>query len=237
MVLPGIAGNINASGFIALGVYTSHVTGSVARLGDELATHHFDKAGEALTLIGLFLLGAMTATALVEIATRTKRPRFMVALLIEAFLIALFALLSIHSERHWRFQHGELLGLLCFSMGLQNALVSRVSGAVVRNTHLTGIVTDLGIETVRYLYWKVDALRGNTPPPSLDLRRAKLHFTILASFVSGATVGPALYLAIGSISMLLPVAALVLLAAFDAWAGLTGRLEIPPASAPPPSAS
>ena len=37
MVLPFVAGAVNASGFMMLGVYTSHVTGNVARIGDELA--------------------------------------------------------------------------------------------------------------------------------------------------------------------------------------------------------
>ena len=35
---------------------------------------------------------------------------------------------------------------LLFAMGLQNSLVTRISDAVVRTTHLTGLFTDLGIE-------------------------------------------------------------------------------------------
>lgn len=239
VMLPGVAGAVNASGAIALGVYTSHVTGSAARIGDEFALNHSDKAGEAAALIGLFLLGAMSASALVEIASRQHRPRYVVALLLEATLIALFALLSIHSERHWRFQRAELLGMLCFAMGMQNAMVTRVSGAVVRTTHLTGIVTDLGIESVHWVYWRIDKARGIPPQTSPDLKRARLHLTIFGSFVSGATVGPVLYLWVGSSAMLLPVAVLLLLAAFDSLMGLTGRIHFldpkPLPSAPPPS--
>jgi len=135
IMLPGVAGAVNASGFIALGVYTSHTTGNVARIGDELAQHHWDAAGQSAIVVTLFFVGAMTATALVEVAARQARPRYVVALLVEALLLALFALLSIHSERHWRFQRVELEATLCFSMGLQNALVTRLSGAVVRTTH------------------------------------------------------------------------------------------------------
>ncbi len=36
-------------------------------------------------------------------------------------------------------------------MGLQNATITKISGAVIRTTHLTGVTTDLGIETVQYL--------------------------------------------------------------------------------------
>jgi len=46
---------------------------------------------------------------------------------------------------------------------------------------------------------------------------------ILASFLLGATAGPLLYLVYGHISMLAPCAALVALAAFDGWVGLTAH--------------
>ena len=36
--------------------------------------------------------------------------------------------------------------LLCFSMGLRNAVITKLSRAEIRTTHITGIVTDIGIE-------------------------------------------------------------------------------------------
>jgi uncharacterized membrane protein YoaK (UPF0700 family) len=218
-VLPFVAGMVNASGFIALGVYTSHATGNTARIGDELAQGRFDVARQYAGLVFLFCLGAMTATALVETAHRLKQPRFVGALLLQAFLLGLFALLSIHSEHHWRYQRFELTSLLCFSMGLQNAMVTRLSGAVIRTTHLTGITTDIGIEATRTLFWLFDRERGAAQaairPP--ELRRLRMHLRIFGSFLAGATMGPALYLALGSVSLLLPVFVLIGLALVD-WA-------------------
>ena len=46
-VLPGVAGAVNASGFVLVGVYTSHVSGSVARIGDEVALGHLGLAMRA----------------------------------------------------------------------------------------------------------------------------------------------------------------------------------------------
>ena len=43
--------------------------------------------------------------------------------------------------------------LLCFIMGLQNALITKLSRAEIRTTHITGIVTDIGIELGKLLYW------------------------------------------------------------------------------------
>ncbi len=228
-VLPGVAGAVNASGVIALGVYTSNMTGNVAHVGDELAQGHLDGASQTLLVIGFFILGAMAATALIEQAARAgRRARYLVPLLVEATLIALFALLSIHAEtaegplqgRRWRFQHQELEATLCFAMGLQNAMVTRLSGAVIRTTHLTGITTDLGIKLVRIAYATADRLRGRPATAAPDMKRFRLLATIWLSFLSGATVGPALYIAIGSRAMLLPVFVLLLLALFDALLGL-----------------
>ena len=239
MLLPGVAGAVNASGVIALGVYTSNMTGNVAHVGDMLAQGDFAAAWQTLLVVGFFLLGAMAATALVEQATRAGRARrYVVPLLIEALLISLFALLSIHSQSTWRFQHQELEATLCFAMGLQNAMVTRLSGAIVRTTHLTGITTDIGIKLVRIAYDVVDRWRGKPARVAPDMERFKLLVTIWLSFLSGATVGPALYLMIGSPAMLLPVVVLLLLAVFDSLLGL-GKVFAPPgvvkASRPPPS--
>jgi uncharacterized membrane protein YoaK (UPF0700 family) len=229
-VLPGVAGAVNASGMVALGVYTSNMTGNVAHVGDSLAQREFGTAGQILLVIGFFILGAMAATALIEQATRSRRSaRYLVPLLVEALLIALFALLSMHADRaekHWRFQTQELEATLCFAMGLQNAMVTRLSGAVVRTTHLTGITTDLGIKIVRLAYVWADRLRGKPVLAGPDIQRFKLLLTIWLSFLAGATVGPALFLLIGSMAMLLPVFVLLLLALVDALLGL-GKIYTP----------
>ncbi|WP_394331199.1 DUF1275 family protein [Chryseobacterium luteum] len=39
-------------------------------------------------------------------------------------------------------------------MGLQNALVTRVSQSVVRTTHLTGLFTDLGMDLSKLFFFK-----------------------------------------------------------------------------------
>ena len=53
--------------------------------------------------------------------------------------------------------------LASFSMGVQNATITRVSGAVIRTTHLTGVVTDMGIEGVQYVLWLWDRTRARRP--------------------------------------------------------------------------
>src|SRR5260221_4894782 len=73
-ILPGVAGVINASGFFAVGVYTSHMTGNVARIGDELATGHFWLALRSLLFVASFVGGAVISTFLCIYGNRVCGP-------------------------------------------------------------------------------------------------------------------------------------------------------------------
>jgi uncharacterized membrane protein YoaK (UPF0700 family) len=73
---------------------------------------------------------------------------------------------------------------LSFLMGLQNAVVTRISNARVRTTHVSGTSTDIGIE----LAMLFDVLRRKESPKDapLYLERLRLHtYTILAFLVGG----------------------------------------------------
>jgi uncharacterized membrane protein YoaK (UPF0700 family) len=230
VVLPGVAGAVNASGFFAVGQYSSHVTGNLARMGDEFAVHNHRIAYDYLMMVGAFLGGAVLATALVEAARRAARSRYTLSLFVEAILLAVVAtgLLAFPEPRSSEVKLW-LAVLLCCAMGLQNALVTRISGAVVRTTHMTGVVTDLGIESVNFALWLRDRWREHRVgdfrwlrriTTDSELGRIRLHFTILLSFLSGATIGPALYLSFGPRAFAVPCAILLMLSGFDALIGI-----------------
>jgi uncharacterized membrane protein YoaK (UPF0700 family) len=62
--------------------------------------------------------------------------------------------------------------------GLQNAMASAYSGAVVRTTHVSGMFTDLGI----YLG---HALRGLP----INMKRLQLSFLVISGFLCGGIFG------------------------------------------------
>jgi uncharacterized membrane protein YoaK (UPF0700 family) len=234
-ILPGVAGAINASGFFAVGTYTSHVTGTVARVGDELASGNYLLALRCAAFLLFFLGGAMTSTFLVLHGKRIGGPPYWRPLLLECALLFVFATVNVGAEHGAHVNSFEMTSLICFAMGVQNALVTKLSGARVRTTHMTGVTTDIGIEAARALDTWREGTRDMGFAASLwhlgwlwrdnDLRKLRLHLTVLGSFLAGATVGPILYLSIGHVAMLAPCGALTLLAAFDGWVGLTGRLH------------
>ena len=79
------------------------------------------------------------------------------------------------------------------AMGLQNATITRISGGVVRTTHVTGVLTDLGHETAIWALRRRDA----APRPCRDQGtfasgwRLLLLASIVLSFAFGAGLGTA----------------------------------------------
>ena len=69
-------------------------------------------------------------------------------------------------------------------MGLQNAIVTKLSGAVIRTTHVTGMLTDIGIDLGRRLF-----AAGAREAPAGDLPRLLLLSSLVALFFAGGVVG------------------------------------------------
>jgi uncharacterized membrane protein YoaK (UPF0700 family) len=229
IALSSIAGTVNAAGVFVVGTYTSHVTGNVARFGDELAQGNLTIAYHALWWVFFFFLGAVTATIIVSAARYLGRSRFALALLIEAAILGGFAVLAGGGEPLSPDLIIWLTEMLSFSMGLQNALVTSLSGAVIRTTHLTGVTTDLGIELVNIALRARRAMQTIGLPAAVkalpkaalkhELNKTWLLLCIFISFLFGAVAGPLLYIRWGAASLLIPMGALISLSAFDLLRG------------------
>ncbi|TVP90463.1 MAG: DUF1275 domain-containing protein [Pseudomonadaceae bacterium] len=207
-----IAGAINAGGFLAVQQYTSHMTGIVSEMADGLVLGHWDLALAGLGGLLSFLAGATVSALLITYSQRRgMHSRFALPLLLEALLLLCFGLLG-----------GVLAGiqglfvpltviLLCFIMGLQNATITRVSNAEIRTTHVTGIITDLGIELGKLLYWnRAQAVTGARV--RVDRPRLLLLTLLVSYFFAGGVLGALGFQRLGYVATL-PLAAMLLLLA------------------------
>ena len=152
VLLAFVAGAMNAGGFLLLHRYTSHMTGIVSGLADDLALGAYDLVVTGLLLVLSFVFGAVTTALLANGARRREwRGEYAPCLAFEGLLLLVFATVM----HRWGDSAGAVaasMALLCFVMGLQNAMVTKVSRAEIRTTHVTGILTDIGIEVGRWLY-------------------------------------------------------------------------------------
>lgn len=207
--LAAVAGAINAGGFLAVGQYTSHVTGAVSSFTDNFVLGETTVALTAVAAVAAFMGGAMTCAIMVNFARRRDlTSEYALPLLLEAALILTFGLAGSQLSSYRALLLPLTVMLLSFLMGLQNAMVTKLSERVIRTTHMTGIVTDLGIELGRLVYW--NRTRDLDDIHFVQANRDKLfiHASILGLFFVGGIVGALAFKSMG-FSATIPIALLL----------------------------
>jgi uncharacterized membrane protein YoaK (UPF0700 family) len=95
-LLAGVAGYVDAMGFRHLGgVFVSFMSGNTTRLGVDLATHDWMKAGEVAGIIVIFVVGAALGALIGQDGRRSRRAAI---LWTEAGLLATAASLPISTS-------------------------------------------------------------------------------------------------------------------------------------------
>lgn len=186
-VLCFIAGAANAGGFLAVGQYTSHMTGILSSVADNLVLGRFTLVLAAAGALLAFLGGAMTTAIMVNWGLRRRlRSAYSLPLVLESLALLVFGLFGGAIDLHRPLFVPLTVLLLCFIMGLQNAVITKISRAEIRTTHVTGLVTDMGIELGKLIY--VNS-RDATAPVRANRQRLRIHSLLVACFFSGAVFG------------------------------------------------
>lgn len=188
LTLAFVAGAINAGGFLAVAQYTSHMTGIVSSIADNLALGGFAAAAAGLAALASFMAGAATSSVLINWARRRKlHSQYALALLLESLLLLIFGFAGARLNGIVEFSASATVLLLCFLMGLQNAVITKISNARIRTTHVTGLVTDLGIELGKLAYWNRNPHHG--APVRANRKTMALLASLLGLFLVGGTLG------------------------------------------------
>ena len=201
--LAWVGGFVDAVGFLLLlQVFTSNMTGNTATLGRWIAEARPDMIAYAAFPILIFFLGAALSGVLTIGGRRLGiRSFYALALSVEVVLLSAFMSIASFAPPPASGERAPLLliALAALAMGLQNATITQIAGAVVRTTHVTGVLTDLGLESVQLAYWFRDRTRGRLrqrirralriSPRHPSLQRLLLLSSIWGSFLIGAVLG------------------------------------------------
>jgi uncharacterized membrane protein YoaK (UPF0700 family) len=164
----------------------THLTGTTSMLAASLAALDARAALHFASVIAAFMAGTIASGFIIQDSALQLGRRYGFSMLLEAVLLCVAVpLLNQHSN----------YGMYCAACacGLQNAMVSTYSGAVVRTTHLSGMFTDLGI-------FLGHTLRGLP----VDTRRLRLCFLIISAFLCGGIAGAAAFHRIGYSTLFIP---------------------------------
>ena len=189
--LAAVAGYVNV---VVLGVFAvpvSHMSGAVSRLGIDLAAGNRADLTVILAIVLGFLAGAVLSGAIIGNRKLVPGRRYGFALFLEGGVLAV-------ATSYLYAGHSAGIVLAAMACGIQNAMASSYYGLVIRTTHVTGIVTDIGVIIG---YW----IRGRT----VRVWKLLLLVVILTGFFTGGFLGAVMYAAIGRIALALASAGCV----------------------------
>jgi uncharacterized membrane protein YoaK (UPF0700 family) len=220
-----VAGAANAGGFLAVQQYTSHMTGIVSGIADNLVLGQFALLLPGVGAVLSFITGAACTAWLVNFARRRKlASEYALPLLLEAGLLLCFGILGARLSAVEALFVPLTVMLLCFLMGLQNAVMTKVSRAEIRTTHLTGTITDIGIELGKLIYWNRDRTHSAAPVRA-NRKRLGMLILLVASFFGGGVAGAFGFKYAGYVSTVPLAILLIMLALMPVLDDLGVRLD------------
>jgi uncharacterized membrane protein YoaK (UPF0700 family) len=192
-VLCLMGGFINAVGFLS--IYheaVTHLTGNTTVLAIAIAHNDAGAMLHLAAMIGSFMLGAAVSAYFLKDAVLRLGRRYGAVMVLEGMVLFLAAYFLSRGSRI-----GEYLATL--ACGLQNGMASTYSGATVRTTHVSGMLTDIGI---MFGHWF-----GRVP---VDPRKVKLYSALCGAFLLGGVIGTFCFASLGTQSLCIPAAVLAL---------------------------
>lgn len=173
-LLTCMAGAVNAISIFGYdGTTVSHLTGLVSKVAINITEGDLTGIWEVLRIIVLFFLGAV-------ISGFVTGERAFYLYKSYGFIILSIGLL-IFIPYFLPIKYSVLV--FAFAMGLQNGMVVSFKGVVVRMTHMSGNITDLGV----FVGYK---LRGNKNEKYIT---GLIPFLAIVSFLTGGVLGIVFY--------------------------------------------
>ena len=141
-----------------------------------------------------FVIGAAYSGFVIGNTALKLGRRYSVALITESLLLYMSMLYLNHGSSTGHF-------FASAACGLQNAMTSTYSGAIVRTTHVSGLFTDLGL-----------AMGLRCRGQKVDGRKIVLYLTLIAGFVAGGIAGSVCFFLYQFSAMLAPCITTTLIA-------------------------
>lgn len=227
LLIPGAAALSLSAGYInsvALGFFhtpVSHMTGAISRFGIDTASLRWSDAISSLAIILGFVLGAVMSGVIVGAWKLIPGRSYGVAMVVEGCLLGLATYLFLS-------KHRLALPAVSMACGLQNAMSSSYCGLMIRTTHVTGIVTDIGVMLGHWIRHR-----------QIETWKLRFLLLIVVMFGLGCWLGQLADARFGPSCLALPAVALIVAGAALGLAYHKGLVDLIQSAepTPPPTAS
>jgi uncharacterized membrane protein YoaK (UPF0700 family) len=178
-----ISGATNVAGVIAFLAFTTNITGHVANLARHVAERNFNEMILFFIWLLLFFMGAFIANFLIRSAwDKSSYWAHSRPMIIEIVILLFVAVYGDKFYAESALEREIIIGAIIFAMGLQNSMVSTISGGLIKSSHLTGLFTDLGGDVSEWLHTA-------SPKRVIIRNRIYIRLTVLAFYFLGGLAG------------------------------------------------
>lgn len=181
------AGITNAAGMIAFLAFTANITGHVATLAKHIVQQNFREVAVFVIWLLLFFAGAFLSSFIVRSYRHISNYKaHSIPIIIEIAVLVFVAIYGHNFYQETLFERELVIGAIIFSMGLQNGLVSTISGGLIKTSHLTGLFTDLGGDIAEWIHPKAEKTAAVK-------NKIYVRITILGFYLGGALLSGFLF--------------------------------------------
>lgn len=191
VILAFNAGYVNGCTYQSMmgkGKPVAHITGTTTKAGVYAATGLLDDMIVNFCIILSFCFGAGISGGILSSSTFSLGLEYGPLLIIGSVLFFISSMLLCYAPNAY-------LGFYFAAMacGLQNALTSNYSGNIIRTTHMTGTVTDIGVVIGKYV------IKGEFQ----ELWKLKILIPLFTSFFFGGVISFYMFSKIGDFAICL----------------------------------
>jgi len=184
----------------------SHLTGTTTRAASQFAMGNYDIMFKNIGIVIFFFFGSALNSLIVGDSQMRLVQNYGFAIMLEALLL----LLPVFIPTTTAFEMNLSIYIVAFACGLQNAMLTIYGTAVVRTTHVTGLITDVGILFGLY----IRDLMVHKRVRQEGMWKIKIMAPLYMGFFTGGTLGML------SLQHLPGTLALVIPAVCTAWIGV-----------------
>jgi uncharacterized membrane protein YoaK (UPF0700 family) len=169
---------------VAFLAFTSNITGHVANLAKHIVEQNFAEIIVFLIWLFMFFAGAFLSSFIVRsLEDKSYYRAHSIPVIIEIVILLFVAIYGHHFYEETQTEREIVIAAILFSMGLQNSLVSIVSGGLIKSSHLTGLFTDLGGDISDWLHPK--SKKTTVVRDKIFIRLTVLGFYFLGGIIGG----------------------------------------------------
>eukprot|EP01117_Protostelium_nocturnum_P001014 TRINITY_DN11335_c0_g1_i1.p1 TRINITY_DN11335_c0_g1~~TRINITY_DN11335_c0_g1_i1.p1 ORF type:complete len:320 (-),score=67.98 TRINITY_DN11335_c0_g1_i1:40-918(-) len=193
------SGYINTIGIRSVFGYTvTHVTGLITKVADSVVEQQWVILWNSFIILAGFALGAFFTGILCGSNKFKLQPRYGVIIMLESITLYFFVI-SCSALQYPQDKARYAFILLAMAVGMQNAMFSSFSGAVVRTSHLTGLINDTFMLIGQYVRYKCIVRKK-----SAETWKLLVFFPLLSGFMFGCLIGDYAWRKMGYKAILLP---------------------------------